>query len=253
MQRPAARRVKYRPLRRRRNPHSPRAVVRPHLARWRRVAIAVVAFSLAAGAAVWAYDAGRRLAHGADFAAQNAVLRAELAEVSGERDRLRAGGDTAQAQLEMARAAQERLAQQLKESEAEVAQLKEDLAFFETLLPAAGNTAGVHVRSFRVGFHEADPGRMQYRLLVMQGGSKAFAELPEFRGELQFTVSLVRDGKPVTLTLPQPGERTLPALRLQHYQRVEGDLGIPQGAQVRAVVVRVLQNGQTRATQTATP
>lgn len=245
--------MKCRPLRRRRNPLSPRAVVRPHRAGWRRVVVVVLALGMAAALAAWAYDTGRRLSRGAGFEAQNAALRAELAEVSAERDRLRAGGDTAEAQLRMASAAQERLAQQLKQAEAETAQLKEDLAFFETLLPAAGNTSGLHVRSFRVGFHEADPGRVHYRLLVMQGGSRAFAEQPEFRGDLQFTLSLVRDGKPATLTLPQAGERPLPALRLKHYQRVEGELAIPPGARVQAVAVRILQNGQMRATQTATP
>jgi hypothetical protein len=42
-------------------------------------------------------------------------------------------------------------------------------------------------------------------------------------------------------------------VRLTHYQRIEGDLMVPQGAEVRAVMVRIVQNGQVRATQSATP
>jgi hypothetical protein len=180
-------------------------------------------------------------------------LQQQLVDITGERDRLRATANTAGAELQMARAAQERLAQQLKTAEADVGQLKEDLGFFESLLPATGDTSGIHVRSFRVALDEAQPRAVHYRLLAMQGGSKAFVEQPDFMGELQFTISAVRDGKPLALTLPQPGDPPLPKVRLTHYQRIEGDLMVPQGAEVRAVMVRIVQNGQVRATQSATP
>ncbi len=207
--------------------------------------------------AVWAYDAGRRStgphAIDGDVAAANAQLQQQLAQALTERDGLRASADTAEAQLQMARAAQDRLAQQVKSAETDVAQLKEDLGFFESLLPASGDVSGIHVRSFRVSVEEATPNALHYRLLVMQGGSKAFVEQAEFRGDLQFTISAIRAGKPLTLTLPQPNHPPLPAVRLTHYQRIEGDLAVPQDVEVRAVSVRVVQGGQVRATQSATP
>ena len=246
--------MKYRLLRPRRSSLSRRLAVRSHLPWPMRALAAVLVVVVGALVAGWAYDAGRRLTGAApDITAENAALRQQVASMAAQRERLQAVANTAEAQLQMARAAQEGLAQQLKAAEGEVAQVKEDLAFFESLLPASGNTSGIHVRSFRVSLDEADALKMHYRLLIMQGGSKAFSSLPEFRGELQLVVSLMRDGNPVTLSLPEAGTSALPGLRLTHYQRIEGAFALPAGAVARAVTVRILQNGQLRATQTAMP
>ncbi|CAG9169982.1 DUF6776 family protein [Cupriavidus pampae] len=253
--------MKYRPLRPRRGLRGSRAVIRAHRS-WRSWMMgAVLLLAIGVGLAVWAYDAGQRGTQGPSVggavtpepAVQDAELRDALKAVTGERDRLRAGADTAEAELRMARAAQERLAEQLKAAEAESAQLKEDLGFFETLLPATGDTSGVHVRSFRVTRDETQPHALHYRLLVMQGGSRAFVPQPEFQGNLEFTITALRAGKPLTVTAPQSGGPSLPQVRFQHYQRIEGDLAVPPDAEIRAVAVRVVQNGQVRAAQSVSP
>lgn len=249
--------LKYRPLRPRRPPRSSRAVVRVQHP-WRGWVIGALFFLLIGGVAcMGAYELGRRsmgpLAQNPDLLAANARLRQQLDEVLAERSRLRASVDTAAAEVSMARAAQDSLGQQVKLAEAEIAQLKEDLGFFESLLPASGDTSGIHVRSFRVSQSVPHARLVHYRLLVMQGGSKAFVEQPEFKGELQFAISAIRGGKPLTLTLSQSGDRPLPAVRLTHYQRIEGDLALPPDVEVRAVLVRIMQGGQTRASQSATP
>ncbi|WP_454762873.1 DUF6776 family protein [Cupriavidus campinensis] len=249
--------LKYRPLRPRRGLRSSRAVIRLHRP-WRAWLVGLVLLLGAGLAAAWAINAGHAVRGRAaplepELVAANADLRRQLAEVTAERDRLRANANTPEARLEMARAEREHLVQQLKSAEAEVSQLKEDLGFFEALLPAAGDTSGIHVRSFRVVIEESQPQAMHYRLLVMQGGSKAFIEQPEFRGELQFTISAIRGGQPLAITVPGPGDPPLPAVRLTHYQRIEGDLAIPQDAEIRAASVRIVQNGQVRAVQSAMP
>lgn len=248
--------LRYRPLRPSRGLRSARAIVRTHRP-WRSWLAMVVIVAVVSGAlAAWAYQAGRQAAApggvDANLADAHARLQQQLAAVAAERDSLRQSANTAEAQLQMARAAHERMAVQVKSAEAEVAQLKEDLGFFESLLPATGDTSGIHVRSFRVSLDEAQPHAVHYRLLVMQG-SRAFVAQQEFRGELQFTISGNRHGKPLTLTVPQPGNPALPTVRLTHYQRIEGDLPIPPDAEVRAVSVRIVQGGQVRASQSATP
>jgi hypothetical protein len=207
-----------------------------------------LAASLVVGVIFLAYQAG--LQRAAPSAAQPDV-QARLEAVSAERDALRAGASTAEAKLRMASAAQERMAQQLRAAQEEAGQLKEDLAFFEALLPADNHKGGIHIRSFRVEAGTADTQRLQYRLLLMQGGARAFAEPAEFRGELEFVIAMVRDGKPATLTVPV-ARQSGPALRVRHYQRLEGELEIPPGADVRQVTLRVMQNGALRATQSAT-
>lgn len=249
--------LKYRPLRPRRGLRAAGAVVRTYRP-WRVWAVVLVVAAAVGLAGAWALDAMRPrpthdVAPDPGLAAANAALREELAEVTAERDRLRANAKTPEARLEMARAERERLVEQLKAAEAEAGQLKEDLGFFESLLPATAGSAGIHVRSFRVSLDESQPQVMHYRLLVMQGGSKAFIAQPEFRGGLQFTISAVRAGQPLTIMVPGPTDAPLPAVRLTHYQRLEGDLAIPRDAEIRAVTVRIVQNGQVRATQSATP
>lgn len=232
-----------------------RAIVRTHRPWRNRLLVTTIAVVACIAVASVAFEVGRRstagAVHGDGLISANVQLRQQLETLSADRDGLRASVDTAAAQLQMARAAQDSMAQQVKSAEVEIAQLKEDLGFFESLLPAPADTSGIHVRSFRVS--RDDPSQaVHYRLLVMQGGSKAFVEQPEFRGELQFTISAIRGGRPLTLTLPQQGERALPAIRLKHYQRIEGDLPVPQDVEVRAISVRVMQGGQVRASQSAT-
>ncbi|CAG9183536.1 hypothetical protein LMG23992_05016 [Cupriavidus laharis] len=207
-----------------------------------------LAASLVVGAVFLGYQAG--LQQAVPVASQPEVL-ARLEAVSAERDALRAGASTAESRLRMASAAQERMAQQLRAAQEEAGQLKEDLAFFEALLPADNHKGGIHIRSFRVEAGMADTQRLQYRLLLMQGGARAFAEPAEFRGELEFVVAMVRKGKPATLTVPAARQAGT-ALRVRHYQRLEGELDIPPGADVRHVTVRVMQNGTLRAKQSAT-
>lgn len=249
--------LKYRPLRPSGRLRSARAIVRMHRP-WRTwFSVAALAGVIGVVVAVAGYEAGRRTAPhqpaDSEPVASHTQLQSQFAAVSAERDSLRLSANTAEAQLQMAQAAQERMAEQVKSAEAEVAQLKEDLGFFESLLPATGDTSGIHVRSFRVAMDEGQPNALHYRLLVMQGGSKAFVAQPEFKGEVQFTISANRHGKPLTILLPQTGDAPLPAIRLKHYQRIEGDLAIPRDAEVRAVSVRIVQNNVVRATQTATP
>jgi hypothetical protein len=249
--------MKYRPLRRRKALLSSRISVRAQLPWPLRVLLAALLLGAAAAVAVWAYDAGRRLTgtHAGDLKAENQVLREKLAEATQARDQLSGTANTVEAQLQMERTAQQRLAEQVKALEADNSQLKEDLAFFESLLPAPNNASGIQIRGFRVSADDKDPRRVTYHVLLMQGGGKAFAPLPEFRGGLQLVVSLVQAGKPATITLPdaqRAAEAAVPSdLRFTHYQRIEGVFTIPTDAVVKSVLVRVVQNGQIRASQSA--
>ncbi|MFJ1254778.1 hypothetical protein [Cupriavidus sp. CuC1] len=135
-------RMKYRLLRPRRGSLSGSLAVRSHLPWPLRVLGAalmlVVVLVVAVVAAGWAYDAGRRLTGAPHMTAQGKALHEQVAAMTAQRERLQAVANTAEAQLQMARSAQEALAGQLKTAEGEVAQLKEDLAFLRACFrPAA--------------------------------------------------------------------------------------------------------------------
>jgi hypothetical protein len=247
--------MKARRLLRRASVLAPNVTVRSRLPWPVTVLLIAVVLGLAAAAALWAFEEGRRLTgpHDSDLRAINRELTAKLAAVQAERDKLAASAGTVDARLGIAEGAQAQMAEQLKALETENAQLKEDLAFFDSLLPAPTNSAGIYVRSFRIAPDEAQPTRLRFRVLLMQGGGKAFAPVSEFQGQLALTLNVVQAGKPATIDFPGGAASGSAAattrVKLTHYQRLEGWVDVPPGTTVQSVMVKVLQNGKIKASQ----
>lgn len=184
-------------------------------------------------------------------------LRAELtrldsrvADESAERQRVAATAVSAESQVLIERAAAARLEQQIKALEAENAELKVDLAYLESLLPAADSQGPVAIRRFEVEPEAAGSNRMRYRALLMQAGRKERV----FSGSLQLLVTTLSHGRAKTVTLPDDGPaeaRERMKLSFRRLLRVEGHFEIPQGAALKSVQLRVLERGTLRAQQTA--
>ena len=137
------------------------------------------------------------------------------------------------------------LAAQVQALTTENNKLKEDLAFFENLIPAASSAEGV-----RIGAFKADASnhlQIQYRVLAMQGGKN----VQDFVGQLQFVATALQNGKTVTLTLPDPksDEAAKMKLSFKYYQRMEGTLTIPEGTVIKSLQARILDKGQLRSYQ----
>lgn len=229
---------------------SPEVSVRPHLPLPLRRLLVFLTLALAAAAGVGIYEYGRSLG-GPDrrtLAAEIERLELKLREAEAERSRLTATVTALDAQMKVERAAQEQLAKQAGELNAEANRLRQDLAFFESLLPAKANASGIQIRSFRAQ-PDGSPQSIRYRLLVQQAGK---AER-DFIGSVQMQVNYVREGRSVSMQLPDPElaeSRRALELNFRHYQRVEGSFTLPEGATARSVVVRVVAAGQTHAQQT---
>jgi hypothetical protein len=187
------------------------------------------------------YDFGRSLAgfHSSQAAAEQSRLESELARLQDE-NALRNQLATAERQMQIEVSTQGNLAGQLKNLSDETALLKEDLAFFQTLMTSGGNEGpGVTINRFRVR-PDALPGEYRYQLLIVQSRSRS----KEFQGRLQLVVDLVQDGVSQILLLPRNGEKSDPySLSFKFYHRVEGGFTVPPDAKVTRVQVRVLENG----------
>ncbi|CAB1367518.1 conserved protein of unknown function [Denitratisoma oestradiolicum] len=125
----------FRWLRRRFGVAAPRVAVRVQLPwYWRAsmTALLLIAVLVLAG---WMYDAGSRLAgyNRQETGEELAALRLENARQMSELERLRREVGAGEGNVQMARAAQERLVQQVKDLESENNRLREDLAVFENL------------------------------------------------------------------------------------------------------------------------
>ena len=95
-----------------------------------------------------------------------------VARLTQESAALRASVNASESKLQIERAVQAQLGKQVKALEDENARLKEDLAFFENLIPSARQDNGLLINRFRVD-PGALPGEFRYRLLLLQGGRSA--------------------------------------------------------------------------------
>jgi outer membrane murein-binding lipoprotein Lpp len=209
-----------------------------------KLAYAVFLLGLAGAVALCAYDFGRRFAGFAPgmTTEQMATIREQFQKLSAERDQYSTTVNAADSQINIERAAQKQLSAQVKTLEAENTRLKEDLAFFESLLPADTGPGGVAIRRLKAEIN--GPNQIRYRLLVMQKGKGE----RDFVGNLQFVVTVVQNGKSAMMIFPEStsSDPNKYKLGFKHYQRVEGVLTLPEGALIKSVQARVLEKGQIR-------
>jgi hypothetical protein len=232
--------MRWRLLRRRLSISAPRMIVRSHLPWPLRWVVVALSLGFSAAIALWAFEFGKDIA-GLDRQSKDelAQLRVEVARLRGERDQAQGVANTADSLLKAGSVAQERLAQQVRQIEAENLALKADLGFFQRLLPAAA-AQGLTVRALQAELKT--PGKIRYQLLVMQNGNAA----AEFAGRYEIVLSGTLDGRAWSFS-PPGGPKPL---ALRQYARVEGVIEHPEQAVVKAVQVRVTdQKGQLVASQ----
>lgn len=214
--------------------------MRSHLPWPLRWAVVAVMFGFSAALALWAFEFGKDIA-GLDreSKAELARLRVEVQQLRADSQRAQSVANTAESLLKAERAAQERLAQQLRQLESERQSLQADLGFFENLMPAGGE--GLQLRGLQARMQ--GPGQLRYQMLVMHSDKNA----PDFNGQYELLLSGTLDGKPWTMALPGG----VKPLQFRHYIRVEGSMELPPEAVLKAVQARVMDNkGVVRAAQT---
>lgn len=231
---------------------APRMAVRaaiPWYWRWLGlIALALVILLLSRAA----YDFGKKFAGFDQSEADREVQRltASNDRMREELDQLRGQLVQGERQLQMERATYADLVKQMKVLSDENAKLKEDLAFFQTLMPSGGKEGGVAVNRFLVQ-NDTLPGEYRYRLLLTQTGQRS----KDFQGNLQFVVNLQQGNKKLVMTLPPGGEQDGSSYKLnfRFYQRIEGTFRVAPNAVVKSMQVRVFENGnnEPRITQTA--
>ena len=114
---------------------------------------------------------------------------------------------------------------QIRQLESENRALRDDLGFFEKLIPSTG-AEGVAIRGLQAEVLAGT--QLKWQVLVIQPVKNA----PEFRGKLELSVSGTLGGKPWTMALPGGAM----ALQFRQYRRVEGRGDIPQAAMNHALV-----------------
>jgi hypothetical protein len=231
--------MRFKLLRRRLTISAPSMKVRSAMPWPLRCAGVAVVLGFCAAIGLWAFELGKDIA-GVDVASKEELsrLREEVVGLRRDRDRLQSVLNTSGSAITVERSAQERLAAQVRTLEAQNRTLREDLGFFEKLMPASG-TEAVAIRGLQA---EVLSGRqLKWQVLVIQPVKNA----PEFRGRLELSVSGTLDGQPWLMPLPGGPQ----ALQFRQYRRLEGMVDLPPQAVVKNVSARVLEGATSRAVQ----
>jgi hypothetical protein len=230
---------------------APRMAVRTHVAWYWRWSGFVALGALVAGIGWATYDYGMEFAGFRQSEAERALekMRGEIAQRDAVLAELRSKAAAAERQLQIERATYADLAKQLKALADENAVLKEDLAFFQSLMAASAKQGAITINRFRVQ-REALPGEYRYRLLLVQIGQR----VKDFEGKLEFVLNLEQADRKYVLMLPPESEKQPKEYRLnfKFFQRVEGTFRVAPDAVVKSMQVRVYENGVTTPKLTQT-
>ncbi|MDP3760910.1 MAG: hypothetical protein Q8R01_10390 [Ramlibacter sp.] len=231
--------MRFRLLRRRLTISAPRMAVRSAMPWPLRWAAAAIVLGFCGAIALWAFEFGKDIA-GLDTGAKEELLRLrnDLSKLREERDKAQSVFNTSASIITAEKTAQERLASQIKALEAENRALRDDLGFFEKLIPTGG-AHGVAIRGLQAEVLQG--AQLKWQILVIQPVKNA----PEFRGKLEVSMGGTLDGKPWMMALPGGAQ----ALAFRQYRRVEGMVDLPPNAVVKNVSAKVLEGTATRAVQ----
>jgi len=197
------------------------------------------------------YDFGKKFAGFDQSEANQEVKRLADANAKMQQELVQLRGQFAQGerQLQMQQATYANLVKQMKVLADENAALKEDLAFFQTLMPSGGKEGGVAINRFLVQ-NDVQSGEFRYRLLLTQTGQRS----RDFRGNFQFVVNLQQDGRKVAMSLPTEDDKDGKGFKLnfRFYQRIEGTFRVAPNAVVKSMQVRVFEEGSSEPSLTQT-
>ena len=232
--------MKFRLFRRRLTLSSSRMVVRnalPWPLRW--IAGAVV-LGFSAAIALWAFEFGKGIT-GLDSHAKDELnlLRQEVISLHSDRDKAQSIANTSGSLMTAEKAAQEKMMSQIRQLELDNSSLRDDLGFFEKLLPA-GSAEVASIRSLQA--ESLSESQLKWQVLVIQPVKNA----QSFNGKLDLTLSGTQGGKPWTMSLPGGSQ----VLQFKQYRRVEGVLDLPPQAVVKTITAKVIEGSAVRSVQT---
>jgi len=137
-------------------------------------------------------------------------------------------------QLRLELATRDTLSRQLQQYQTDNSALREQLAFYESLLTKTDRAPGLAIDSFRA--EPFSPGRYRLKIVLVQGQSSQEA----FKGELEFKLTFERSGKQESLIWPS---KRL-GIKVSRFSLTESDAALPIDAKLRRVEVRVYALGE---------
>ncbi len=225
---------------------APRMTVSTSLPWPLRWALAAIVLGFCAAIALWAFEFGRDLALDGSSRTELARLKTELesaqkelATLKVERDKARTVANTADTLVTAEKTTRESLVAQNRLLEQENRALRDDLGFFEKLIPA-NQADGISVRALNAEL--VGNKTLKWQVLVIQSGKKQ----TDFEGTLKVSFTGVQNGKSWSANLPG----SPPSISVHQYGRVNGEFEIPSQVVVKSISVQVMAGDTVRASHT---
>lgn len=210
-----------------------------------RWAVAAIMLGFCAAIALWAFEFGRDIA-GLESGGQAEIqqlrtqveaMKLEVETAREQRDQAQSIANTAGTLVAAEKASSEQVNAHVKQLEAENRRLRDDLGFFEKLIPA-DSTDPVAIRGLQA--ETFDNGKIRWQVLVIQSRKNA----PELVGRLEIMLTGIANGK------PWAGAPSATPLKITQYGRLEGSLDIPAQVTVKGLTAKVMDGTTVRASQT---
>lgn len=128
---------------------------------------------------------------------------------------------------------------QIRQLESDNRSLRDNLGFFEKLLPSSA-TETASIRSLQA--EVVSETQLKWQVLVIQPVKDA----PTFNGKLELTIAGTQGGKPWVMKLPGGAQN----LQFKQSRRMEGMLDLPPLAMVKTVTAKVMEGTAVRSVQT---
>jgi hypothetical protein len=204
-----------------------------------RWALAAVVLGFSGAITLWTFDVGLSIAGlDKDVTQELARLREEVQTLKSERDKSQSVVNISDSMMTAEKAAQQTMAARIKQLEADKRALRDDLGFFEKLMPAGGSESAA-IRGLQA--ETLSEMQVKWQVLVIQPVKNA----PEFKGRLELTFNGTLNGKPWATGLPGGA----PSLQFKQYRRLEGVLDLPPMAVVKTVTAKLLEGTVVRSVQ----
>lgn len=211
-----------------------------------RWAVAAIVLGFCAAIGLWAFEFGKDIAgldHGAKEELQRlrteiAALHADLDRAQDERDKAQSIANTAGTLVTAGKASEDKLFEQVKQLQADNQSLRDDLGFFEKLIPSSGSE-GVTIRGLQTEIQNGKD--LKWQVLVIQASKNAVS----FDGRLELSFSGTLNGKPWTGALANGPQ----AFSVKQFGRLQGVFEVPTQVVVKNVLARVLDGNTVRASQ----
>ena len=165
----------------------------------------------------------------------------KLQQLAGENQSLQAKAVYSERQLQVEHAAQISLAKELAVLQDEGMQLKEDVAFYKSILAESDGTGVLKFHSFKLA-KGAQAGQYEYHILLVQSGRHD----KTVQGNLKLNLSGLQDGKPVTVAVAANDGPPALKVNFKYYQRLDGSFTLPKGVTGQTLEADFLEMGSNQ-------